>query len=139
MRLIKTIFILKISVLTSCNVIKKETKGMKQDNNFKISYKFKTDIKTAFEMWTNSDCFSSWLGPDGAKMVFLTTNVVEGGSSLWTMTSLDGQTKYGQNNVKTIQPTDLLRYYPNLSDTEGKFLKAQSSTTQPAHRMTTKN
>jgi len=112
---------------------------MKQDNNFKISYKFKTDIKTAFEMWTNSDCFSSWLGPDGAKMVFLTTNVVEGGSSLWTMTTLDGLTKFGQINFKTIKPNDLLIYTQNFCDKDGNFIKAPFSSTYPDYFLTTVN
>lgn len=43
---------------------------MSQDETFEISYTFKTDMKTAFEMWTDHNSFSSWLGPKGAKMIF---------------------------------------------------------------------
>lgn len=80
-------FSLTLFTLTSCNEHKNETKNISQDETFDISYIFKTDMKTVVEMWTNLDSFSSWLGPDGAKMTFSTTNVVEGGTSLWTMTT----------------------------------------------------
>lgn len=41
---------------------------MNQDDIFETNYTLKTDMKTAFEMWTNPDSFSSWLGLDGAEI-----------------------------------------------------------------------
>jgi len=110
---------------------------MSQDETFEISYTFRTDKKTAFEMWTNPGRFSSWLGPDGAEMTFITANVVEGGTSLWTMTTPDGLTKFGQINFKTIQPDDLLIYTQNFCDKDGNFIKAPFSATYPDYLLTT--
>ncbi|MCO5241329.1 MAG: SRPBCC domain-containing protein [Chitinophagaceae bacterium] len=104
---------------------------MNQDGIFEIDYTFKTDMKTAFEMWTNPNSFSSWLGPDEAEMTFLTANVVENGTSLWTMTTPDGLTKFGQINFKIIKPNDLLVYTQNFCDKNGKFIKAPFSATYP--------
>ncbi len=112
---------------------------MNQDDIFEISYTFKTDIKTAFEMWTNPNSFSSWLGPDGAEMTFLTANVVEGGTSLWTMTTPDGLTKFGQINFNTIKPNDFLVYTQNFCDKDGNFIKAPFSSTYPDYLLTTVN
>lgn len=110
---------------------------MNQDDIFEINYTFKTDIKTAFEMGTNPDSFSSWLGPDGAEMTFLMANVVENGTSLWTMTTSDGLKKFGQINFKTIKPNDLLIYTQNFCDKNGNFIKAPFSATYPDTLLTT--
>jgi uncharacterized protein YndB with AHSA1/START domain len=110
---------------------------MNQDETFEISYTFKTDLKKAFEMWTKPDIFSSWLGPDGAEMKFLSANVIEGGSSLWTMTTPDGLTKFGQINYKTIKPNQLLVYTQNFSDKDGNFIKDPFSDTYPDSLLTT--
>jgi len=110
---------------------------MNQDSIFEISYTFKTNMKTAFEMWANPDSFSSWLGPDGAEMTFLTANVVEKGTSLWTMTTPDGLTKFGQINFKTIKPNQLLVYTQNFCDKDGNFIKAPFSDTYPDSLLTT--
>lgn len=94
-------------------------------------------MKTAFEMWTNPDSFSSWLGPDGAEMTFLKTNVVENGISIWTMTTPDGLTKLGEINFKTISPDYLLIYTQNFCDKNGNFIKAPFSVTYPHTLLTT--
>ncbi|MGC4128295.1 MAG: SRPBCC domain-containing protein [Bergeyella sp.] len=112
---------------------------MSQNEIFEISHTFRTDIKTAFEMWTNPDRFASWLGPDGAEMTFLTANVVENGTSLWTMTTNDGMTKFGQINFKTIKPNHLLVYIQNFCDKDGNFIKAPFSDTYPDYLLTTIN
>ncbi len=136
-KLINIIFALTLFIFTSCNGNQKETKNMNQDEIFEISYTFKTEMKTAFEMWTNPDTFSSWLGPDGAEMTFLTANVIENGTSLWTMTTLDGLTKFGHINFKTIKPNELLVYTQNFCDKDGNFIKAPFSATYPDTLLTT--
>lgn len=139
MRKIIAIFGLTLLTLTSCKNNTTQTKNMNQNDIFEISYTFKTDMKTVFEMWTNPDSFSSWLGPDGAEMTFLTTNVVEGGTLLWTMTTPDGLTKFGQINFKTIKPNQLLVYTQNFCDKDGNFIKAPFSATYPDSLLTTVN
>lgn len=112
---------------------------MSQDDTFEISCTFKADGRTVFDMWTNPDCFSRWLGPAGAEMVFLTQNVVEGGTSLWAMTTPDGLTKFGQIHFKTIRPEQLLVYTQNFCDKDGNFIKAPFSATYPDTLLTTVN
>jgi len=70
-------------------------------------------------------------------MTFITANVVEGGTSLWTMTTPDGLTKFGQINFKTIRPDDLLIYTQNFCDKDGNFIKAPFSATYPDYLLTT--
>ncbi|MCD8538847.1 MAG: SRPBCC domain-containing protein [Leadbetterella sp.] len=110
---------------------------MKQDETFEISYTLRTDRKTVFEMWINPGSFSDWLGPDEAVMTFLETNVAEGGTSLWTMITPDGMTKFGQISFKTIEPDQLLVYTQNFCDKDGNFTKAPFSATYPDYLLTT--
>ncbi|MGB4773979.1 MAG: SRPBCC domain-containing protein [Daejeonella sp.] len=112
---------------------------MNQDDTFEIEYKFQTDVKQVFEMWVNPNNFSRWLGPDGAEMRFLSANIKEGGSSLWTMTTPDGLTKYGKINFKTIKPDQLLVYNQHFCDKDGNFIKAPFSATYPDSLKTTVN
>lgn len=114
-----------------------KTNFMKQENYFKISFEFNADAKRVFEMWINPDLFSRWLGPDGAIMKFLNTNFQEGETSLWTMTTPDGLTKFGQITYKTIQPFQLLIYTQNFCDEHGNFIKAPFSATYPDYLLTT--
>lgn len=52
---------------------------------FIINRSFETDIKTMFEMWVNPQHLQKWMGPTGASMKFIRTNVKEGGESMWAM------------------------------------------------------
>lgn len=108
-----------------------------QKETFEISYSFPADLKTVFEMWTNPNNFSKWLGPDGAVMSFMTTNVKEGGTSQWAMTMNDELTKYGQLSYKIIKANSLLVYAQNFCDKDGNFIKAPFSDTYPDYLLTT--
>lgn len=110
-----------------------------QEEAFIISHSFQADIKTVYEMWINPKYFSLWLGPAGAHMSFLRTEVKEGGSSQWSMTTNDGQTKYGQLNFKIIDSSQLLIYVQNFCDKDGHFIKAPFSATYPDYLLTTVN
>lgn len=76
--------------------LEKETSGR---DLFLINRSFETDIKTVFEMWVNPDLYVRWMGPAGAAMAFIRADVKVGGSSQWSMTTADGQTKYGKLNT----------------------------------------
>lgn len=110
---------------------------MDKANTFEISYSFKQNLNKVFEMWTTPDSFSTWLGPDGAEMKFLSANVIEGGSSFWIMTTPDGLTKFGKINFKTIQSNELLVYSQHFCDKDGNFIKAPFSKTYPDSLLTT--
>jgi uncharacterized protein YndB with AHSA1/START domain len=102
-----------------------------------ISRSFEADVKTVFEMWVNPEHFVRWLGPIGSTMSFLGIGVKEGGTSHWSMTTSDGQTKYGKLNYKKISPYHLLVYTQNFCDKEGNSSKPFFSSTYPDMLLTT--
>lgn len=110
-----------------------------QEEAFVISHSFEADIQTVYKMWVNPKDFSSWLGPAGAVMSFTSTEVREGGISQWSMTTEDGQTKYGRLDFKIINPNHLLVYAQNFCDKDGNFIKAPFSNTYPDYLLTTVN
>lgn len=103
---------------------------------FEISWVFEADTGSVFGMWIDPDCFVSWMGPEGAKMNFITTDVTEGGKSLWSMTT-DGMTKHGQICFNSILPDNLLVYTQNFCDENGSFAKAPFSNSFPDYLQTT--
>ncbi|MCY1528185.1 Activator of Hsp90 ATPase -like protein [compost metagenome] len=62
---------------------------------------------------------------------------MEGGTSVWAMTTNDGMTKFGQINFKTIKPNRLLVYTQNFCDKDSNFIKAPFSATYPDSLLTT--
>lgn len=103
---------------------------------FEISWVFEGDTGSVFRMWIDPDCFVSWMGPEGAKMNFITTDVTEGGKSLWSMTT-DGMTKHGQICFNSILSDNLLVYTQNFCDENGSFAKAPFSNSFPDYLQTT--
>ncbi len=92
-------------------------------DEFVISRTFDADAKKVYEMWTNPKLYTKWMGPTGAKMSFVKTNVKEVQSSQWKMTTSDGNTKYGMLNYQTIHPPHQFVYTQNFCDKDGKFAK----------------
>lgn len=103
---------------------------------FEIHWFFEADACSVFRMWIDPDRFASWMGPEGAKMNFITTDVTEGGKSLWSMTT-DGMTKYGQICFNSILPDNLLVYTQNFCNENGSFAKAPFSDSYPDYLQTT--
>ena len=103
---------------------------------FEIHWFFEADACSVFRMWTDPDRFASWMGPEGAKMNFITTDVSEGGEAIGSMTS-DGMTKYGQIRFNSIQPDNLLVYTQNFCDEDGSVTKDLFSDSYPDYLQTT--
>ncbi|MGQ8338974.1 SRPBCC family protein [Sunxiuqinia sp. A32] len=101
------------------------------EDTFVISHVFETDSQTLFNMWITPEIYTSWMGPSGADMSFLNTDIQEGGSAHWQMTTPDGLTKYGKLRYKTINPNSELVYVQYFCDKEGNFIKAPFSATYP--------
>lgn len=106
---------------------------------FIISRSFNADIKSVYEMWINPDKYVQWMGPNGATMSFANHDIKEGGSSHWSMTTSDGQTKYGKLNYKKLAPPELIAYTQNFSDKHGQLIKAPFSQSYPDILLTTVN
>lgn len=107
-----------------------------RDESFEISHVFKADPESIYQMWIEPGKFSSWLGPAGADMSFTSIGVKEGGASQWSMTTSDGQTKFGRLNYKIINPNHMLVYVQYFCDEEGEFIKAPFSETYPDYLLT---
>jgi len=114
--------------------LEKETSGK---DSFMINRSFAADIRTVFEMWVNPDLYVSWMGPAGASMTFIRADVKVGGSSQWSMTTADGQTKYGKLNYKQISPPHSFVYTQNFCDKDGHLSKPFFLTTYPDMFLTT--
>ncbi|WP_339881290.1 SRPBCC domain-containing protein [uncultured Algoriphagus sp.] len=112
--------------------IKMETKEIENlEDTFIISHTFETNKKTLFNMWVDPETYTSWMGPTGAEMSFLNSDIKENGTALWQMTTPDQLTKYGKLHYKTINPNEKLVYVQNFSDKDGNFIKAPFSETYP--------
>jgi uncharacterized protein YndB with AHSA1/START domain len=144
--MIKTlgILILTIVSLSACKNTEDKNSGQNNENikmktketenlegTFVISHTFATDKKTLFNMWTDPETYTSWMGPTGAEMSFLNSDIKEKGTALWQMTTPDQLTKYGKLHYKTINPNEQLVYVQNFSDKDGNFIKAPFSETYP--------
>lgn len=114
--------------------LENETQGK---DVFVINRSFPTDMKTMFEMWVNPEHLQKWMGPTGASMKFIRTNVKEGGESMWAMTMPDGSTSYGVVSYKQIQPHDLFVYVQNFADKDGRLSKPSFIKNYPDRILTT--
>lgn len=104
---------------------------------FVIHRSFNADVKSVFEMWVNPEHYVRWMGPTGSSMSFVHVDVKEGESSQWSMTTEDGNTKYGKLNYKKISPPHLFVYTQNFCDKDGKLVKPFFSATYPDMLQTT--
>lgn len=127
-----------ILILNGCQSLKVSDESIDQ-NIFIINRTFKANPKLVFEAWVNPNRFTRWLGPKGASMNFIKADVKEGGTSLWSMTTADGKTKFGTIHYKIINSSDLIVYTQNFSDKSGNLIKAPFSQPYPDKLLTTVN
>lgn len=125
-----------ILILNGCQSLQVSDDSIDQ-NVFVINRTFKSNPKFVFEAWVNPNRFTRWLGPKGASMKFIKADVKEGGTSLWSMTTADGKTKFGTVHYKIINSTDLIVYTQNFSDKSGNLIKAPFSQSYPDKLLTT--
>lgn len=104
---------------------------------FIINRTFEADIQTVFEMWSVPEHVAKWMAPTGSTMSFLRADVREGGLSLWSMTSAEGGTMYGQITYQRILPPRLLVYAQNFCDKDGNLSKPPFAPDYPDRVLTT--
>lgn len=138
---IKLILNLCTLILSGCHSLKVTDDSISKDsvdpNVFVINRTFKAKPKLVFEAWVNPNRFMRWLGPKGASINFIKADVKEGGTSLWSMTTADGKTKFGTLHYKIINSSDLIVYIQNFSDKSGNLIKAPFSQSYPDKLLTT--
>ncbi|MBY0516450.1 MAG: SRPBCC domain-containing protein [Bacteriovoracaceae bacterium] len=104
---------------------------------FIINRTFKADQKTLFEMWTNPEHLSNWMGPAGASMKYLNVAIKEGAFAHYQLTTAEGEFHFGKMEYKKIQPYELLVYVQSFSDEKGNLVKPGFAPTWPDQMLTT--
>lgn len=108
-----------------------------QKDVFIINRTFKANQSTLFNLWTDPDHFSNWMGPTGSRMDLIHVDVKEGGSLHYSMINADGTQMFGMVNYLTIQPHELLVYTQNFCDEIGDLTKPPFAPTWPDRMLTT--
>jgi len=109
----------------------------KQKDVFIINRSFKTDQKTLFEMWTNPEHLSKWMGPAGATMDYINVAIKEGSSAHYKLTTPDGDFHFGKMDYKKIRPHEFIQYVQSFSDEKGNLVKPGFAPTWPDQMLTT--
>lgn len=107
-----------------------------QKDLFVINRSFKTDIKTMFQMWTDPNHFSKWLGPTGSEMDFIKADIKPGGTSFYKMWSKDGPVMYGLVHYLEINPVHHLKYTQQFCDKDQKISRHPMAPTWPETMLT---
>lgn len=112
-----------------------ETSDKKQ---FFINRSFDVPVATMYEMWTNPKHFSQWLPPIGFTMEFLSADIKPGGSTFYSMTSLDGTVKmYGKAHYISLDKPHRLVYTQEFSDEKGNISRHPHAPIWPEVMLTT--
>ena len=92
-----------------------------QDNKeiFVINRSFDTSLDTMYDMWANPKHFAQWMGPTGATMEFIHTDVREGGSAFYKMSGVNDLVLYGTVFYKTFNKPNYMEYTQQFSDEHG--------------------
>lgn len=128
----KSLLIIFLFLLSGCSFFDSD-----KATPFYITHVFEVNRETVYEMWINPRSFSKWLGPNNAVMSFMEIDISEGGSSLWSVTTPDGEVRYGRLNYKKLLAPHTIVYSQYFTDKEGKFIKAPFSPTYPNELLTT--
>lgn len=104
---------------------------------FIINRSFQIDQKTLFDLWTNTEHFSNWMGPAGSTMSYISADVKEGGSLHYKMVNSDDMEMFGKICYQKIRPFDLLIYSQYFCDEKGSLVKPPFAPTWPDKMLTT--
>lgn len=103
---------------------------------FVINRTFDAPVDTVFEMWIDPRHLAQWMPPTGSTMHFISTDVREGGSSLFGMS--DGKsTMYGRIGYLTIERPDRIIYTQQFCDQHGNISRYPAVPTWPETMLTT--
>lgn len=108
-----------------------------QKDVFIINRTFNANQSTLFNLWTDPEHFSNWMGPTGSSMKLIHADVTEGGSLHYSMINADETRMFGKADYLTIQPSELLIYTQNFCDENGDLTKPPFAPTWPDRILTT--
>ncbi|MCX6129427.1 MAG: SRPBCC family protein [Proteobacteria bacterium] len=91
----------------------KQTTGQEQ---FVINRSFAAPIDLMYEMWTKPKHFAKWMGPTGATMEFIRSDLRPGGTSFYRMDAGGGVTMFGLVHYLEMQKPHQLVYTQQFAD-----------------------
>jgi uncharacterized protein YndB with AHSA1/START domain len=105
---------------------------------FVINRTFSAPLDLMFQMWTDPKHFAQWLPPTGFTMEFMRCQIQPGGTSFYSMTSLDGKMKmYGRCEYREITKPDRIVYTQQFCDQNEKISRHPMAPTWPETMLTT--
>lgn len=90
-------------------------KSSQGKEKFFINRTFEVPIHKMFEMWTDPKHFAKWMGPKGSEMHFFRSDIREGGTTFYSMSSGD-LTMYGRTKYLSIKSPNQLVYTQQFVD-----------------------
>ncbi|MDJ0917033.1 MAG: SRPBCC domain-containing protein [Woeseiaceae bacterium] len=106
----------------------------------RIERDFEAPIETIWNMWTQSDLFQKWYGPNGMEIPVAEMDVVEGGQRKICMKMEmpdKTMTMWFIGEYKEVSPPNRLVYTESMCDEEGNILAPQSMGMPAGHPETT--
>ena len=105
---------------------------------FVINRSFDAPQALLFEVWTQPDHLSHWMGPKGSRMTILCRDFKPGGESFYSMSMGEGgPVMYGKLKYLEITPPEKLVYLQQFSDERGNVARHPMAPTWPETMRTT--
>jgi len=115
-------------------------KDLSGKEKFVINRTFEAPLKTVYEMWTNPQHLTKWLGPTGSTMELLQGEIKAGASIFFSMTNEssgnEGVKLYGKIHYHEMQPSEHLTYTQQFADAQGNMGRHPMAPTWPAFMLT---
>lgn len=108
-----------------------------QKETFFINRSFEAPINLMYELWTQPNHFSKWMGPTGSTMEFIRAEIKEGGSCFYKMTFDTGLKMYGKIKYLTLNSPNTLIYTQQFSDEHEGIGKHPMAPVWPTTMLTT--
>lgn len=105
-------------------------------DQFVINRTFDASIDLIFEMWTNPEHFSQWMGPTGTTMKFFRSDIRPGGSTFYLMTGQGDFKIYGRTEYLEVTKPNRIVYTQQFCDENEKVSRHPMAPTWPETMLT---
>lgn len=107
------------------------------NENFVINRSFEAPIDVVFDMWTQPEHFSKWLGPVGVNMNFIRADIRPGGTSFWSMSDGKDLKMFGHIHYQEIVRPNRIVYTQQFTDENENISRHPMAPTWPETMHTT--
>ncbi len=106
-------------------------------DKFVINRSFEAPIRAMFEMWTNPEHVSQWVGPAGTSTKFISADIKPGGSLFSCITNADNSKMYAMAKYLEVTPFHRVVYTQSFCDENQKTTRHPLAPTWPETMLTT--